>query len=396
MKAPFSDITPPDGLLREPVHSGCFAVAGFNETLYAVELVHDTSLACDRYRVLTYNVQHSAWETLLSQETIEKGEAKPFAEAASIQSLRLGESDAPQEAFYLRLTSPLGRRLLQLTPGGAFEPVGDGVIDDGLFDHSHLTELNGRLFGLNSPKAGVPGKTLGEYQSASRTWQPAASATSSSEAFASPELSDIVAFGSTLYAATIDGERGFELWRSDGAKGPLVWTRILERGGWRYAHNSEALAMIEHAEALYVIAGTSAEKRKPDSQYLDYKGFEIIRINPNGSWELLIGVPRFSPDGLIVPLSGLGAGLSSGLKFEFRSCLSFRQQLLMGLDSINGFQLWASSDGEQWDTLPTPEFSDIYRVDSCRILAIGERLVLVLETSDASGNQSTRIWLGCP
>lgn len=391
MQEPFLEITPPEGVLREPAQTGSFAVAELAGALFVVEMSHEPALARDRCRVLAYSFERPGWDTHFSQEVLGDGDVEPAAERPTVQCLRLPERGASEEALFVRLTSPLGGRTLRLQPGGKWEPVAD--LDPAVecrFDCSRLTELNGRLFGLLRNEAGNPGQ-ISEYRPETGSWEPAALPVSETEA---PAISDIVAVAGKLYAAAPNGERGFDLWCAEVSAAEPAWRLVLERGAWRYAHNREPFAMVPHGDDLYLIAGTDVAARRPKSKFFDYRGFEVIRIAPDGTWDLLIGTPRFSPNGLMIPLSGLGAGIDPGLGLEFRMCLSIDGRLLLGLHGVNGFQLWGSADGEAWEPLPLPALSEIHRVDACRAIPLNGRLALVLDTTEANGRQCTTIWAG--
>lgn len=392
MNEPIKDITPPEGLLQEPQRGGQFAVAGFRNSLFVAELVHDEALARDRCRVLGYDFERARWDTLSSLEAHELVGEPPCA-APSVRFLAVRAPAAAEETLLLRFASPLGVRLLSLGANGRFEPCATaGGFSESIFGFAGLAELDGQLLGLRQDKDALG--RIACCQLASGIWQPADLPDLPAGGRRAASL--ITAFAGALYVATIDGERGFELWRSEGAAKTSDWKLVFERGAWRYGHNREAFAMVHHGGGLYLITGTGEAARAPESKFLDYRGFEIIRVSADGTWDLMVGVPRFSPSGLAVPLSGLGAGMHPSLRLEYRTSLSFGGRLLLGLQGINGFQFWASADGEVWAPLPHPELAAIHQVDDCRAISLDGCLALVLETTDALGNQATRIWAGHP
>ena len=153
---------------------------------------------------------------------------------------------------------------------------------------------------------------------------------------------------------------------------------------------------LDHGDALYLITGTDPRARSPSSKFSDYQGFEIIRIGADGTWDLLVGVPRFSPGGLRIPLSGLGPGMHPTLRREPYGCWSQGEHLFLCLHGVQGVQLWYSSAGEDWSSWSQPEFAAIHQLDRCRTMALDRSRVLVLDTTDAAGQTSTTIWAGAP
>ena len=390
----FKDITPTESQLQQPTPGGHFAVTGFRDVLYFAEIVRNEALERDCCRILSYDFERTDWDTHVSLEICAESDDAPTTVPTAVRFLELRQPGTAEESLFVRFTSPLGTRLLRLAPGSGCEPVAEPVrlIED-CFGFTRLADLDGRLFGLGLDKDGWPGRIAG-YRPESSTWQPA-------DLPAFPDggkraVSEISVFAGALYGATVDGDRGFELWRWDGTEAEPAWRPVVERGAWRYAHNQKVLAMLRHGDGLYLVLGTSKEARRPESKFLDYLGFEVMRVAADGTWDLLVGTPRFSPNGLVVPLSGLGAGIRPGLQLEFLAGLSHHSRLILSLQGVNGFHLWSSADGEAWTPLHHAEFAAVYRVDGCQPIRLGERVALVLETTDALGNQSTRIWAGCP
>lgn len=118
-------------------------------------------------------------------------------------------------------------------------------------------------------------------------------------------------FGDRLYAGTVNPSRGFELWRTDGGdRLPYRWTRVLQRGAWRGQHNELALSMCEFNGALYIgtaIVNGGYHRRAG----IGPAASEVLRVWPDDSWDLIVGQPRNTPDGLKVPLSGYLAGFDN-------------------------------------------------------------------------------------
>jgi hypothetical protein len=81
------------------------------------------------------------------------------------------------------------------------------------------------------------------------------------------------------------------------------------------ALNQEAVSMIGFADALYI--GTGIQNGGYDwRNKIGPAAAEIIRLNPDGSWDIVVGNPRLGKQ----PVSGLFAGA------RWRSDESFERQ----------------------------------------------------------------------
>lgn len=186
-------------------------------------------------------------------------------------------------------------------------------------------------------------------------------------------------FRNHLYAGTANSEKGFELWKTDAeGKPPYQWKRVLHHGGYRGKENQGAVSMAEFKGKLYVgtgiIGGVDRERNVGPASP------ELFRVGPDDSWELIVGEPRITPEGLKVPLSGLGAGFNSPMIGYFWSMCSHEGWLYLGTYDVTtwlpfvrsgdwprsirryvetngvdniirnwaGFDFWRSRDGVKW------------------------------------------------
>lgn len=121
---------------------------------------------------------------------------------------------------------------------------------------------------------------------------------------------EMVGFGDYLYAGT-GNLNGFQVWRTD-AEGnpPYRWERVATLGAYRGRLNQGVASLCVFKDALYVGSGIQhggidlANKVGP-------AGAELIRIHPDGHWDLIVGAERSTPDGHKRPLSGFGPGFDS-------------------------------------------------------------------------------------
>ena len=118
---------------------------------------------------------------------------------------------------------------------------------------------------------------------------------------------EMAAFGDHLYAGTLNYE-GYQVWRTR-AEGnpPYKWDCVVTQGAWRGKRNQCVFSLRVFKDALYVGGGIQhggidvANRTGP-------AGPELIRIHPDGSWDLLVGMGRDTPHGWKTALSGYRPG----------------------------------------------------------------------------------------
>jgi hypothetical protein len=114
-----------------------------------------------------------------------------------------------------------------------------------------------------------------------------------------------------FYAGTMNINEGFQIWKTDG-KGspPFQWKKVIAFGGGRGRLNQIAMSLCTFDGALYV--GTAIQNCSFDYDYnIGPAAPEVLRIHPDDTWDLIVGEPRKTPQGLKVPSSGMGPGFSN-------------------------------------------------------------------------------------
>ncbi len=109
-----------------------------------------------------------------------------------------------------------------------------------------------------------------------------------------------------LYVGTA-GLNGFQVWRTD-AEGalPYRWEKVLSHGAGRGSLNQGAASMIAFKGAIYI--GSGIQNGGYDHRNkIGPAAAEIIRLNSNGSYDIIVGNPRDRKK----PLSSLGAGFNN-------------------------------------------------------------------------------------
>jgi hypothetical protein len=203
---------------------------------------------------------------------------------------------------------------------------------------------------------------------------------------------EMAVLGDWLYAGT-SGLHGLQIWRTR-AEGdlPYHWECVVSGGAGRGALNQIAVSMIPFQDALYV--GTGIQNGGHDwRNKVGPAAAEIIRINKNGSWDIIVGNPRDGKE----PLSGLAAGFNNyfsgyiwrmgvhdgwlyagtmdwGVILKFTELKKRPLQLARiiagsGVDEFvacrGGFELWRTCDGENWLSVTRRGFGNPYNF-GCR------------------------------
>lgn len=187
-----------------------------------------------------------------------------------------------------------------------------------------------------------------------------------------------------LYAGTQNDEAGFQVWKSDACSPdhPQLdqWTKIIDSGAGDMA-STRALTMKTFKGS--VIVGTSMFPLSVNPPgLLPPKGFEVIRIAPDDTWELLVGdyIAQKPPEGILTfrfPKSGWAGGFGNILNVYCWSLQDFGGVLYLGSFDMSSFlyallgealpenifafagaDLWKTKDGLHWEPVTLNGFDD--------------------------------------
>ncbi len=111
-----------------------------------------------------------------------------------------------------------------------------------------------------------------------------------------------------VFLAVSDPVAGFEVYRCDLGDVSGGFERVIEGGAQRFALNGAVSAVAATPGGLLLGTAPLAHGANPVGNW----GPELLMLDGDGKWDLIIGQPRFSPDGLRIPASGLGPGLGQG------------------------------------------------------------------------------------
>jgi hypothetical protein len=197
-----------------------------------------------------------------------------------------------------------------------------------------------------------------------------------------------------LYAGTYNLE-GYQVWMSDcSGDPPFRWKKLLHRGAYRGPYNQIASTLSFFKGALYV--GSSIQGGGYDSEHdIGPAGSELVRVFPDGQWDVVVGERRETPDGFKEPLSFLGPGFGSMFNGYFWWSAVHDGWLYIGTCNINslmlywvsrdvlkprarkllekvkietiisqetGAELWRSADGENWIPVTRRGFNNPYNI----------------------------------
>lgn len=218
-----------------------------------------------------------------------------------------------------------------------------------------------------------------------------------------------------LYASTINPTHGFQLWRTkaEGAP-PFAWEQVLTRGAWRYALNMEVTAAAEFGDALWL--GTGLPGRGRDVTHdVGPAAAELIRVAEDGTWEIVTGEMRFTPDGLKVPQTALAPGFHNDFNAAISALCVHDGVLYAGTANWEprhitdlpveegkappplegGAELWASPDGRSWARVEEGAVADPAGVRIRHLAATPENtgLALVLELSGKAVARKANLWI---
>jgi len=245
-------------------------------------------------------------------------------------------------------------------------------------------------------------------------------------------VSEITVFNGYLYASAMT-LNGFYIWKTDATGDPPYdWTPVIVDGAYRGELNMAVASMTVFKDKLYVGGGIL-----PGGYNLEYDigpaAAEIIRINPDDSWELICGSERYTPDGIKIPISGMGPGFDNPFNGYFWRIAEYDDWLYVGtfdnsvmtqylaLDDLppnlaaivekigvesiinmyGGFDLWKTSDGISWYPITTRGFGNPYNYGVRGLIPTPDGLFLgtanpFTEAVDEYGNPigGCEIWAG--
>lgn len=346
----------------------------------------DLDLAAE---IWAYDPRLDQWERAFKAPTIVGSHGRPIPRDISYRSIVVHrDADDAPESLYVSTWSPArgpGPIIMKSDDGRHFEPTCEpGLVGLPVTTIRSLVSFKGRLYttpaGSRGGNTNVSGHAV-VYESrnpAGGQWEPVSPFGFGD--LGNKSLHEMCAWGDHLYVGTLNMS-GFQLWRSTcEGEAPYTWERVLEQGAWRGKLNQGVLSMQPFRGSLFIgtgIQGGGIDK----ANNIGPAPPELLRLHPDMSWDLIVGVPRDTPDkGWIEPLSGRHAGFDNFFNGYFwRMCVhddwlymsTFEWSTVLGyvkhsrwpgafsdllayvgpkalMDNQSGFDLYRSHDGENW------------------------------------------------
>jgi hypothetical protein len=211
-------------------------------------------------------------------------------------------------------------------------------------------------------------------------------------------VSGFTIFDEAMYVTIDDARRGFELWAlasSDNPAGPGSWQTVLELGASRYLRNANVLGLVSGVDALYLAVGLK-HALPVDRSVAAFapQDFELLRVYPGREgWDIVIGEPRFTTDGLKVPLSGRGPGFNERDRLRVGCLINATTGLHLGVEDDQMVQLWRLEETDQWQEACHGAFSEYQRARLAGAYPTPHGILLVTECLDFSGHDSVELWM---
>ena len=208
------------------------------------------------------------------------------------------------------------------------------------------------------------------------------------------DVFELEPFAGSLYAGTGDSREGYGVWRMGGGRSP-AWSPVVVGGAGRGATITSVVSMETYRGRLYAGSSGWGTALLPAS--------ELIRIAPDGSWELVAGAARDLPDGTSrAPVSGMPDGFGNAYNMHFWRMQAYRGALLLGTNDWSwwlrsvpgldagiragfGFDLYATCDGADWWPATRDGFGDGATAFGVRTMAASPAGLFVGSTDHVRG-----------
>ena len=355
---------------------------------------------CARGEIWRYSQRQQTWERMYQAPLVTDDEGVEFARELGFRGMCVfkGKSD-PEPALYAttwsrsRGSGPqvlrcVDGKTFELLPAPHFEQPGEGIVFTAI---RSLIPFKGRLF--TAPTGGSKGNVNGAgvalvYETddpASGRW------TRVNDPFDQfPEVVtvyELAALGDHLYAGT-GGINGFQVWRTRAeGKPPYEWECLLRGGAGRGALNQGAVSMTPFNGGLYI--GTGIQNGGYDwRNNIGPAAAEVIRLFPDGKWDIVVGNPRDDRESLSGLTAGFGnffcgyiwrMGVHQGwlyagtmdwsviLRYSNVESRPVRIAQLLAQAGVEEFialqggcDLWRTADGENWINVTRTGFGNPY------------------------------------
>ena len=279
-----------------------------------------------------------------------------FTEADGTQALYVGGVSARE--YIPGLPFP---RLLRSTDGINFAPVPLSIpnIPNTFMGLRAMASYNGSLFMTASTELTGEGIVVQSTNPAAGSFQIVTAPT-----FKAYELE---VFNNYLYIGAADLKLGYSLWKTKATgKPPYSLTPVVTGGAGRGKTMASVVSMHVFNGDLYVGAAGWDALLSP---------CELIRVNPNDTWDVVVGNQRVDPTTrrMKFPISGLPDGFGNPFNAHIWRIDDFNGSLYAGTNDASlayaklvpfypgiathyGFDLYSTKDGVYWNVVTTTGF----------------------------------------
>jgi len=367
------------------------------------EDIHSLDL---RAAICRYTPEEDRWEQVYVSPVIagRKGQSVPRDLGYRGMAVAQGPGES-RPSLYIgagaSATRGLGAVILRTEDGREFRTVGEpGMGDPDVASYRAMTSFRGRVY--TSPAGSGKAWNVAARPSVFELAVPAAGTRveASLPGFGEPDnlaIFDLGVAHGRLYAGTGNVKAGYQVWWTDGeGTPPYRWAKILDRGAWRGPMNEGVTSMCAHGEALYV--GGGIQHGGYDRNFGVGPGAaEVVRVFPDGTFDIVCGGARDTPGGFKTPLSRRGPGFDNFFVGYIWAMAAWGGRIYAGtfdsstflrwasgdkitawlrglsreaiLEREAGFDLWSSADGASWDLITRTGFGNFYNDGSRTLVA---------------------------
>ena len=239
-------------------------------------------------------------------------------------------------------------------------------------------------------------------------------------------VNEMAVLNGWLYAGTLNIRTGAQLWRCavDDMR-PGGWQPIFRKGAGLGPAASIISAILAFQGRLYAAMGLQRQGKTGIDRYGPVGG-EVIRVDGDGSWQLVCGQNRITEQGWKVPISGLSASFGMPLARGVWHMAEFGGRIFAGgadwrmfqtylpspstrlparyVDDLRrrhvvykgGFPLWSSADGRHWQVVTPDGFDRNPETGGVRFLQSSPGGLYLGTSSSGRSAQwgGTQVWLG--
>lgn len=198
------------------------------------------------------------------------------------------------------------------------------------------------------------------------------------------QIFELEVYRDTLYAGAGNLIDGYSVWKVQippGRHTRIKFDPIVTNGAGRGTDVNSVVSMHVFEDRLYVGANGWYQTLFP--------GSELIRINPNDSWDLIVGNARFTEGEFKFPISGFRDGFDNIFNAHFWRMMEHQDTLELGTNDWShqlagvpvlgpllspgfGFDVWGSCNGQFWWSMTENAFGDGEHNFGARIMQSSE------------------------